>query len=198
MLWLAVCLAVGILFAKFVSVGIVPALIAAAAFALLAPIFRTKAAATVFISLAFVSAGAVSFHFELQQNTASRLKTLYDSGTIRSGSPVEIEGILIGRPEPAVEGDFLNLRSSSLHHKNDHKTVTGNVRLFVPKRPDHDLKSEISNLKYGSRIRTACNLEREDEYLNPGVLPKREILDRLGIDATCSIKSSLLVEAHRR
>lgn len=201
MLWLAVCFAGGILFAKFVAVSFAGVLIATMGFLILALIFQTKPVATIFISLAFVSVGGALFHGEVKQNTESRLKALYDNGTIRSGSPVEIEGVLMGRPEPSVEGQFLNLRSSSIRYKNDLKTVTGNVRLFVPKMPDanseseiSDFNSQISNLKYGSRIRTACNLEREDEYLNPGVLPKREMLDRLGIDATCSLKSSMLVE----
>ena len=37
-------------------------------------------------------------------------------------------------------------------------------------------------------------LEREDEYLNPGVIRGPEMLDQLGIDARGSIKSPLLIE----
>ncbi len=196
LLWLAVCFAVGILFAKFIAVNFVGVLIAAAAFLTLAFAFRTKAIATIFISLAFVSTGAVLFQCEVKQNTESRLKTLYDTGTIRSGSPVEIEGVLLGRPEPSADGSFLTLKSKAIRYRGNDRIVSGSVRIFMP-QPESEIsnfKSEISNLKYGSRIRAACNLEREDEYLNPGVLPKREMLDRLGIDATCSLKSSLLVE----
>ncbi len=196
MLWLAVCFAVGILFAKFVAASFVAALIATIAFFILALIFRTKPIATILVSLAFASAGAALFQCEVKQNTDSRVKALYDNGTIRSGSPVEIEGVLLGRPEPSADGSFLTLKSKAIRYRGHDRIVSGNVRIFLPQSGSEIsiLESEISNLKYGSRIRAACNLEREDEYLNPGVLPKREMLDRLGIEATCSLKSSLLVE----
>ncbi|MEQ1923368.1 MAG: ComEC/Rec2 family competence protein [Pyrinomonadaceae bacterium] len=196
MLWLAICFAAGILFAKFVAVNFVAALIATIVFLISALIFRTKPIATIFVSLALASAGAALFLCEMKQNNESRLKMLYDTGTIRSGSPVEVEGVLLGRPEPSADGSFLTLKSKSIRYRGNDRIVSGNVRIFMPQSESEisNIKSEISNLKYGSRIRAACNLEREDEYLNPGVLPKREILDRLGIDATCSLKSSMLVE----
>ena len=50
------------------------------------------------------------------------------------------------------------------------------------------------NLNYGSRIRVACNLQRENNFLNPGVISQKEILDQKDIDATGIIKSPLLVE----
>ena len=53
---------------------------------------------------------------------------------------------------------------------------------------------ETLNLEYGSRIRVACRPEREDEFLNPGVVSRKEILDQKEIDATANIKSPLLVE----
>ncbi len=192
MLWLAVCFACGILFSKFVAVAILVLLPIGITTVSLALAFRKTAVATAFISLVFVSAGAVLFQCEVRQNTETRLKTLYDTGNISSGSPVEVEGVLLGRPEPSVDGSFLTLKTAVLRYRGSDKTVSGNVRIFLPQALN--LGSEISNLKYGSRIRAACNLEREDEYLNPGVLPKREMLDRLGIDATCSLKSGLLVE----
>ena len=194
MLWLSVCFAVGILFAKSVAVSFAAVVIVTIAFLILALIFRTKPIATIFVSLAFASAGAVLFQCEMKQNNETRLKTLYDYGTIRSGLPVEIEGVLLGRPEPSADGSFLTLKSTAIRSSGNDRIVSGNVRLFMPESEISNSKTEISNLKYGSRIRAACNLEREDEFLNPGVLPKREMLDRLGIDATCSLKSNLLVE----
>ncbi|MBK8302101.1 MAG: ComEC/Rec2 family competence protein [Chloracidobacterium sp.] len=196
MLWLAVCLAVGILIAKLVGVNFVAVLTATIAFLILALIFRTKPIATIFISLAFASVGAGLFQCEVKQNTASRVKTLYDNGTIRSGSSVEIDGVLLSRTEPSADGSFLTLKTNVLRYRGGDRIVSGNVRIFMPQSESgiSNFKSEIANVRYGSRIRAACNLEHEDEYLNPGVLPKREMLDRLGIDATCSLKSSLLVE----
>ncbi|MBK7393928.1 MAG: ComEC/Rec2 family competence protein [Chloracidobacterium sp.] len=196
MLWLAVCFAAGVLIAKFITVGFFLTLVAAAALLILTLIFRTKSIATIFISIAFIAGGTVLFQCEVKQNSDKRIKTLYDNGLLRSGSPVEIEGVLLGRPEPSADGAFLTFKSTTLRYRGNDRIVSGNVRIFLPHSESEisNLKSEISNLKYGSRIRAACNLEREDEYLNPGVLPKREMLDRLGIDATCSLKSSVLVE----
>ncbi len=199
MLWLAASLASGILLANFISLGetlwpvVVAAGLAAAAF-----LGCKHGISTIFIALAFMSAGTVSFQFEVKRNNAyNRLKTLYDNGTIRSGDAVEVEGVLTGRPEPSVDGVFLNLRSETITYRGNELKVSGNVRLFLPvyePKPNTDLKFQIPDLKYGSRIRVACKLEREDEFLNPGVMPKREILDRLGVDASGSIKSQLLVE----
>ncbi|MGB7203377.1 MAG: ComEC/Rec2 family competence protein [Pyrinomonadaceae bacterium] len=195
--WLAVCFALGVLLAKVVTVEFSITFAVNCALAALAFVFRKRAIATLFISLAFVGAGAVVFQSEQQINSSpERLKTLYDSGVIASGTPVELEGVLNSRPEAAFDRAFLTLRSEGLRYKNDELVVAGNVRLFVPTRNSSspDSKFEISNLKYRSRIRVACALEREDEYLNPGVVTRRELLDRLDIDATCSVKSPLLIE----
>ena len=190
MLWLGVCFAAGTIIAKFISADPTGLAGVTAVFAVSAFVLRKNAAATFLIAVAFISAGALLFQCELKQNTAeNRIKTLYDNGTIRSGSPVEIEGVLLGQPEMSVDGEFLTLRVEGLLYRGTDNKVTGDVRLFV-----QNLRSEISNLKYGSRIRVACSLEREDAYLNPGVQPKREILDRQGIDATGSVKSPMLIE----
>ncbi|HQU92046.1 MAG TPA: ComEC/Rec2 family competence protein, partial [Pyrinomonadaceae bacterium] len=73
--------------------------------------------------------------------------------------------------------------------------ASGDVRIFVPLdglEPQTDLAS--LNLRSGTTIRTACELLREDQYLNPGVMPRRQLLDQMGIDATCTVKSPLLIE----
>ena len=197
-LWLAVCLATGILFSKFVSSNLPVTLVITSVCAALALGFRKHFLSTIFISLAFVSAGAVLFQYEVQRNTDGRLKVMYDEGVIASGSPVEVEGVVLGRPEQSVNGVFINLRAEKINYRGVERDVSGSVRLFLSQTKEADietnLKFEISDLKYGSRLRIACKLEREDEFLNPGVISKTEILDRLGVDATGSIKSALLVE----
>src|ERR1043166_5045035 len=89
------------------------------------------------------------------------------------------------------------MRSEKLRFRGDDRTVSGVVRIFVP-RPTvelgDDLRSQISDLKYGSRIRVTCALMREDGYLDPGVQTRREVLDRVGVDAGCTVKSPLLIE----
>ena len=205
MLFIAACFSVGILAGKFASSNLNISLAACAVMAVGAVVFRKGSVATVLIGLAFAAAGVAAFQSETLSVRADRLKVLYDNGSIISGSPVEVEGVLAGRPEPSVDGEFLTMRTDSIRYEGEDRVVSGNVRIFVPTRPsafdddniqDHeaDLRSQISNLKYGSRIRVACRLEREDEYLNPGVITKREILDRLGIDATATVKSPLLIE----
>ncbi|MFN0278999.1 MAG: ComEC/Rec2 family competence protein [Pyrinomonadaceae bacterium] len=198
MLWLAACFALGILLGFVSSSETFWPMIFVGTFGVLALLSREHWVATFFILLAFVSAGFVSFQCEMKRNSSpSRLKGLYDNGTIRSGDPVEVEGVLTGRPEPSVDGEFLTLRSEEITYRGNEIKVSGDVRLFllvIEQETATDLKSEISNLKYGSRIRVAYKLEREDQFLNPGVIKKREILDRLGVDATGSIKSQLLVE----
>jgi len=195
MLWLFAAFAVGILTTKVGTVEINLLFVAGATLAILALIFRTQGFATIFMLAAFSSAGAISTIIETRLSP-DRLRVLYDDGTIHSSDPVEIEGVLLGRPEPAVDGAVLNIKSEKITHRGNELNVSGNVRLFLPIRNETSskFKFEISDLKYGSRIRVACELEREDEFLNPGVMRKRDVLDRLGVDATGSIKSQLLVE----
>lgn len=182
--------AVGILAARFLTFPYPAVLASLAVFALVAIVLNKHLIATVLVCAAFVAAGIVSYGIELRQNDRpERVRTIYDSGLIASGEPVEVEGVLTATPEPAVDGYFVTLRSERLSYRGIDRLASGNVRIFVP-GPIH----RTSDLKYGSRIRVACSLEREDKYLNPGVIARRELLDRLGVDATCSVKSSLLME----
>ncbi len=189
---LAACVALGILTGNYVlsSEMLLPVGLAAT-FAAVALILHKYGLSTVFVAVAFVCAGFVSFQYEvLRNNSSNRVKVLYDNGTIRSGDPVEVEGVLLGRPEPSIDGVFLNLRSSKAKYHGEEHPVSGNVRLFL----EANESDGTLELKYGSRIRVACKLERADEFLNPGVVRKREILDRLDVDATGSVKSQLLIE----
>ncbi len=147
------------------------------------------------------SAGFASATIESRSVADNRVRVLYDNGTIRSGDPVEVEGILLGRPEPSFDGVFLTLRVEGLRYRGVDHNVSGRVRLFMPDTAKAetsaaitDLRSQISDLKYGSRLRIACKLNREDAFLNPGVIPRKDVLDRLGIDASGSVKSPLLIE----
>jgi|CXWL01.1.fsa_nt_gi competence protein ComEC len=197
LLWLAVWFAVGILIAKVLVTDSSVTVVVIVLFAFAAFILRGKVLATVFIAIAFAVLGFLSVQAERRSVRPDRLSVLYDNGTFQSGSPVEVEGVLLGRPEAAVDGEILTLRAEKLRHRGADHMVSGQVRLLALRSPESessDLRSEISDLKYGSRIRVACILEREDEFLNPGVITRREMLDRLGIDATGSVKSRLLIE----
>jgi len=196
MLWLSGSFAVGILAGSAVEYGLVGLSVLALAAGLAGFVLRKYSAATYLVLVAFAAAGALSMAVEKHSVSPDRIRVLYDTGVIRSGEAVEMEGVLTTRPEPAPQGSFLTLRSEGLVHRGVQREVSGNVRIFVPTSDTQspDSKFEISDLKYGSRLRVACRLKREDQYLNPGVTPRREILDRLGIDATASVKSALLIE----
>lgn len=204
-LWLAAWFAFGIFTARYlVADGLLPVAAVVVASVMAALVFRERESPTVFIAIAFAALGFLSMQAERESIRPDRLSVLYDNGTFQSGSPVEIEGVLLGRPEATVVGEILTLRAETLSYRGADHVVSGNVRLFARRSQgseSSDLRSEISdprfeisNLKYGSRIRVACILEREDEYLNPGVISRREMLDRIGIDASGSVKSHLLIK----
>lgn len=191
MLWLGVSFAAGILLSR---AGCVEAWIPiAAAFGLGAAAFaaRKRDFAVCLILFAFVAAGFASAAIDGRPAAADRIKTLYENGSVRSGDPVEVEGVLLGRPEASFDGSFVTLRAEKLISRGQARDVTGNVRLFLADvRPG----SDPLDLNYGSRIRVACKLDRDDAFINPGVISKKEVLDRQRIDATGAVKSSKLVE----
>lgn len=193
MFWLAAAFSLGILAANIANFDAKLLLAISAILAVLALIFQKQQIATYLILAAFSAVGSLFVVMETSGIAPDRIRVLYDNGTIKSGDPVEIEGVLLGRPEPSIDGVFLNLRSENIRYRSDELSASGNVRLFLPRSND-DLIFRNPDLKYGSRLRVACKLEREDEFLNPGVMQKRVMLDRLGVDATGSIKSTLLVE----
>lgn len=198
MLWLATAFGGGILTTDLTTIDPRAALAAFAIFATPAIIFRGQYFASVLVFIAFIGAGAGLASIEKLSIKPDRIRVLYDDGTIASGDPVEIEGVLNGRPEPAIDGVLINLRTEKLTHRGVSRNVSGNVRLFLPQTKsdvaENNFSVTISDMKYGSRLRIACGLTREDEFLNPGVIRKSEILSRLDVDATGSVKSLMLVE----
>ncbi len=195
LLLLAVCFATGILTENFL-VSSWRIYFSISLISLIATIltFRKKIAIVV-ISFSFVSAGAL--HASIADHTASKnqVKSLYDSSRIVSGDPIEVEGVLIKAPELLVGGMFVYVKAESVTYKNEKLNVSGNIRLFAP-LGDENVNEEYTelDLQYGSRILVACGLKREDNFLNPGVNSRKEILDQQQIDATCVLKSPLLIE----
>lgn len=195
LLWLAVCFALGILSAKNTSVGWQVYLVACFVFTLLAIVFIKQKFALIFLFAAFIAVGGLYFQIENQIVSPNRVKRIYDENRIKSGDPIEIEGVLPTKPELSAGGFFLILKTESAIYKESETKISGNVRLFAPIR-DGQIKSEYErlSLNYGSRIRVACKLLREDSFLNEGVVSQTELLDQKEIDATAIIKSPLLVE----
>jgi competence protein ComEC len=193
--WLAVCFALGILAGKcFETSWKISFLLCLLCGIFAAALMKQKFAAG-FILPAFVFGGAFCVQIKEQTISASRIKRIYDEQRIKSGEPVEIEGILDGRSEEAAGGFFIELETVKLVYKKQTQNISGRIRLFAP-----ILNEQISDeyerldLRGGSRIRAACSLAREDDFQNPGVISRKAILDQQEIDATCTIKSPLLVE----
>jgi competence protein ComEC len=142
----------------------------------------------VLIPLIFFPLGIVCYHVEMSSIANDRIRALYSDGRIGSGEPVEVDGIVHELPEAAYGGEFVKLRLARLTFKGATEKVSGLVRLFSP---DGDEKLE---LQHGDRVRVMCRLMREEQFRNPGVRSRIELLDQQGIDATAVVKSALLVE----
>ncbi len=191
--WLAVCFAFGILTAKYFAFGWQISLAVCLFFAVFC-VFKEKFA-LIFLSLAFAAVGALVFQVENQAVSPNRLKRLLDENKIGSGNPIEIEGVLRGKPELSVGGFFLEIETEKAIYKGEERQISGRVRIFAP-ITDKQFATEYEalNLNYGSRIRAACNLRREEKFQNPGAISYKKILDDLGFDATATLKSPLLIE----
>jgi competence protein ComEC len=150
---------------------------------------------TLFLLLTFAFSGSLLYEIEKHSISPNRLKTLFETKNIISNEPIEVEGILNGKPELAVGGFFLELSAEKIVSKGIEKNVSGKIRLFAPVS-NKQTAEEYDNLqlRYGTQIQVFCLLQRDDKFLNPGVSSIKEILDQKEIDATGIIKSPLLVE----
>ncbi|MBC7898707.1 MAG: ComEC/Rec2 family competence protein [Saprospiraceae bacterium] len=198
MLWLAACFAGGIVIAEFLEFDWRAAAGLGFVFAIAAALAANRKASFALLFASFVAAGAVSFQIEKNGVADNRLRRIYDEGRIESGEPVEIEGILAGKPELTFDGYILELDAEKLTRNGVEQTVSGRLRLYAPAQAEESQAEYISlDLRYGSRIRAACNPEREERFLNPGGLPRKQSLDQQGIDAAATVKSPLLIEKLR-
>lgn len=193
--WLAVCFAFGILAGKYFETNWKIPLVFCLICGIFTRSFSKQKFAVIFIALSFLAAGAFCFGLKNQTISANRLKKIYDEKRINSGEIVEIEGVLRGKFEETIDGFFVEVETEKLIYKTEEQKASGKVRLFAPV-PNGQIAEEYEqlNLQYGSRIRVACSLAREDNFQNPGGVSRKEILDQQQIDATAIIKSPLLVE----
>lgn len=194
LLWLAASLALGIAAGEFFP-GYAFFIVCLALAAPLAIAVRGGRIAAILIFLGFCGLGAAAFQLEKESVSPDRIRTIYDAGIIASAEPVEIEGVLNRPPEPAFEAFVFTLDAARITYRGTSMKASGRIRIFLPITTDEGKTDfERLNLSAGSRILAACGLERDDRFLNPGVIPRRRMLDILGIDAACSIKSPLLIE----
>lgn len=194
-MWLSVCFASGILSANFFGGAWQVYLAICIISAFLSAIFVNKNFVPAFLFAAFVAGGGLYFQIENSTVSPTRVKRFYDENRINSGDALEIEGVLQTKPELAVGGFFLILKTERAIYKQSEIKISGSVRLFTPIFNEL-IKSEYErlNLNYGSQIRVACKLLREDNFLNAGVVSQTELSDQKNIDATAIVKSPLLIE----
>ena len=196
MMWLSVCFALGIFIAGNFSFSVYVLFIFCSIILVFCfVIFKIKKNPVIFIFIAYTAIGGFYLQIEKEMIPANRLKKLYDEKQINSDDPIEIEGVLQNAPELAADGFFVDLRVEKAIYKGEVIEVSGNVRLFAA-ISDEQIAEDYQdlNLQYGSRIRVACRLSRENEYLNPGVFLRKEILDIKDTDVSGSVKSPLLIE----
>ncbi len=195
---LAASFALGVLGARFVPPPLQLVLACGAACSLVAVycfVKRRERAASLLLVLAFCDAGAALMTLEKRGAAAGRVEEFYDGGTIKSGEPVEVTGVLERDVEPAPDGFYFVLKVERLRFKQVEREAAGRVMLFAPVRDGATREEyEALELRYGARVRVMAALKRVDQFRNPGVGAFTEYLEQRDLDANGSIKSPLLVE----
>ncbi|MEJ7698414.1 MAG: DUF4131 domain-containing protein [Pyrinomonadaceae bacterium] len=165
LLWIAIVFSFGILAGKFSPFTWQINLIICIICAVLSAFFIKQKFALVLLFAAFFTAGGLTYQIENKTPAPNRLKRIYDEKRIISGDPIEIEGVLQGKPELAASGFFLLLKTEKVIYKNSETKVSGKIRLFAAVQAEQ-IKNEYNrlNLNYGSRISLACRLRREENF----------------------------------
>ena len=195
LLWMSLSFALGIVAANVweLPLGLFIGVAAACAVGAVLPI--EKLPASLLVLGAFLALGAICYNVEFLSISTDRLSRMYDDGRLVSGDPLEIEGTVIGVPEAASDGYFVTLAAEEIRSQDSELSASGKLRLFAP-TPTMEANADYAELdiRHGTRIRIACRPEREERFINPGVISRIELLDRQGIDATATVKSPLLIE----
>jgi len=156
---------------------------------------QSECAATVFVTIAFMFAGASLASLQTISAASDQLKRLIDDGALANGEPHELTGVLERQPELAPASSYLTLRVEKLRSKGVERSVSGVVLLFASvQNKGQQAEYDGLELRYGARIRVMTALKRADNFRNPGVSTLTEYLERKGYDATGFVKSPLLIE----
>ena len=192
---LAAAFAAGIFVSGRIDLDIRLAALPTITFALLALLLRNSLYSTIFVLAGFFALGCFSSIEETHSISPDRVRSLIDAGSIPNGAPVEIEGDLISPPEHTAEGYTITVAAQRISFKNKNKSASGRVKIYVQLSTIESVKEfEDLALDHGSRISVATELSREEQYQNPGVASRIEMMDRQGIDAVATLKSPLLIE----
>ncbi|MBX3298961.1 MAG: ComEC/Rec2 family competence protein [Acidobacteria bacterium] len=139
-------------------------------------------AAIIAFTFAGIAAGGSS---AVAATDPDRIRNIYDRGEIVSGSEVVLNGVVSSVIEPDPDGENARLRVTSIVYRDNERPASGTVQLSLR----HANAEGETRLRYGSPVSALCRLQREDKYLDPGVIPTRESLDRRGVDAACSVNN---------
>lgn len=178
------------LFSGFFVLGVLSLVLA------LAALLKHKSiVSSVFVSVAFLFAGATLGLIDRRSVRADSLKHLLDQETIAVGDPIELTGALDRHPETAPGSFYLTLQVEQLRTRGIERNASGAVTLFVPNQGKASKEEYDSlELRYGARVRLMTALKRADSFRNPGVSSFAEYLERKGYDAAGFVKSPLLIE----
>ncbi|MEP7075094.1 MAG: ComEC/Rec2 family competence protein [Acidobacteriota bacterium] len=143
-----------------------------------------------FVALTFFATGVFLQSADLHSIRDDRIKAIYDSGKIASDETVEVEGVLLRSPEGSIDGSFIRLRAMRLSHNGVPQNVSGDIRLFaVSLGGKFNAEYSTMDLRRGAQIVVTCQLDREERFLNPGVVSHQQMLDQQEIDATAIVKT---------
>ena len=192
---LAAAFAVGILLDAAVQSNTRILIAGIVSLCVLAALYRDKAAGTVLITVTFVLLGSWCSHVERASVGEDRVRTLIDTGVMPSGAPAVIEGTLTTPPEPTSEGLVSTVSVQKITYRGQTFVASGRVRLYLL-QADEAARSEYAelDLRYGSHVSIACEIEREEQYQNPGVASRIQLMNRQSIDGVATIKSPLVIE----
>jgi competence protein ComEC len=195
---LAFSYAAGIVAAHVSGLSLSPILVCCAICSALAPfcfVRRRSGWATLFVLLALFCAGAMLAMLEKRNVASHRIERMFEDGHIASGTPVEIEGVMLSAPEPAPGGFYLTLRVEKIRLKETEREASGDVRLAATV-PNAAVRAEYEalELRYGARLRIMTFLNRAESFRNPGVSSLTEYLEQRSLDAMGAIKSPLVIE----
>ena len=115
--WLTICFTFGVLIGNLLMFSWQIYLVVCLISAILPLILIRKNFAVIFIFLAFTSLGGLSLEIEKMSVSSIRLKILFDSAKLNSGEPIELVGVTQGKPELAVDGLFLILKTEAVAFK---------------------------------------------------------------------------------
>jgi competence protein ComEC len=156
---------------------------------------RKPAATTLLLVAGFVLTGLALSLIYGREVSPGRISRMYEEGLFTASDPVELTGTIDGQPEPAPQSLYLSIRAERIKLKGAERDATGRILLPAQVR-DQQLAQEYEalQLRHGARIRVLVNLDRKNNFRNPGVMPFTEYLEREGYDATGVIRSPLLIE----